>query len=657
MKLFKRSRLLSDIKLLSKSVIALIITLSFSHQTSADSIDYIVDRYNYVVSTQNAADSRYKFTNDNTALEIAKRIVEMGSNVIKLPWDSTGCSLVSSADFDSILKLPFYYYYLWFRTPYGKNNPQSYFSNPPLDYWHRDTEITEQELKMERDSTYAFTKMLLTKCNNTGKKFYLGNWEGDWLMLKNWQMVDATPAMINTMTKWLNARQAGCDSAKKEVPHTNVEVYCYAEVNQVKIAKEGKKMLTNAVLPNTNIDYVSYSSYDVLNDGAAAIQDMVKYINQYLKPKAGITGNRVFFLEFSKRAMDQNYKSLDHEKVNRQILLDVLSTGTQAALFWEMYNNEPQCDKPDGQHLGYWLIDNYNVKWPMFYTLKSVNKAARVMVRDSVVKYGKAPTASAYNTWLINYLKNIKPVVIWPDTLYKFSTILSNKASVLTVKDSSVNNNATTEQKLFIKNADNQLWYVTQEPAGSGYFRLKAHHSGKSLTASSSGTTVTQADSVNSDNQRWKFDYNYLGGGYFTITNKGTSKVLEVAGSSTTDGAAIQLGTSGNGKNQQWYYDAYAKENTVPVRQFSNNKATPFKCEYVNGMLSFSSLQKDLSVKEIVLYSGSGRFCKTLYKGNTSTSNRIFQWSNKELGLTKGIYFLSVKSNNSADIQTKFIVY
>ena len=66
------------------------------------------------------------------------------------------------------------------------------------------------------------------------------------------------------MIAWVNNRQKAVDDAKRDTLHREVQVYYYVEVNRVVDAMQGKTRLTNDVLPKTDVDFVSYSSYDSL---------------------------------------------------------------------------------------------------------------------------------------------------------------------------------------------------------------------------------------------------------------------------------------------------------------------------------------------------------------------------------------------------------
>jgi hypothetical protein len=94
-------------------------------------------------------------------------------------------------------------------------------------------------LSAERQELYDLTKHLLTSYNGTGKSFYLGNWEGDWLLTRMDLSYAPTAEEVQSMIDWANTRQKAVDDARRDTPHANVQVYYYVEVNRVRDAMEG----------------------------------------------------------------------------------------------------------------------------------------------------------------------------------------------------------------------------------------------------------------------------------------------------------------------------------------------------------------------------------------------------------------------------------
>ena len=221
----------------------------------------------------------------------ALRIKFPGASVEPPPEDPAIQSLADLArlepSYRKVFAMPFAYYVIW-----------TYAFTPR--WWNKGFSAEDQE--KEYREFYALVVHLLKTYSGTGKTFFLGHWEGDWHLrpdLNTKTDEGVTPESIQGMTDWLNARQRAVDDAKRRTPHRGVQVYHYTEVNHVSaIAMAGRPCLTNRVLPNTNVDYVSYSTYDSLDDIPNKIPRALDYIESKLPPKPGIAGKRVFIGEY-----------------------------------------------------------------------------------------------------------------------------------------------------------------------------------------------------------------------------------------------------------------------------------------------------------------------------------------------------------------------
>lgn len=282
-----------------------------------------LDAYNFVLGTQTIGAS-YQFTRQPRLVETAQAILDMGSRTLKfalaadkdlIPKPQTLTDIVQhDPAVRTALSMPFANYLLW-----------AY----PLtaDGFHKDA------LPAQYQEMYALARTLLQTYANTGKTFYLGNWEGDWHLIHTNPAYAPTPDEVQDMIAWVNNRQKAVDDAKRDTPHSGVQVYLYLEVNRVVDAMQGMTRMTNAVLPKTNVDFVSYSAYDSLDgDTEANLRRALDYIQAHLAPKAGFSGKRVFIGEFGLAALGRSPQEQD--ALTRRVARAALLWGCPFALYW-----------------------------------------------------------------------------------------------------------------------------------------------------------------------------------------------------------------------------------------------------------------------------------------------------------------------------------
>ncbi len=373
-------------------------TQLFSVKEKSEITDPEVLNYNYAIGTQTIGPS-YGFTSEDRLVESAKAILDMGSNILKITlstgsYNITGRPNYSSLtalvkddpSFSKVLDMPFNYYFFWARSHAN---------------WADGYSVSERN----DDSTQIadLTKYLLTKYNNSGKQFFLGHWEGDWYLLPNYDAnYIPSDARLNGMIQWYRTRQNAVDEAIKVTVHSNVQVFTYCEVNRVVDAMNGKIRVVNKVLPYTNVDYVSYSSYDAQSLSQSEYNNVMNYIEGNLPVRPLVKGKRVFIGEMGRSAQDFSFSKSQHESVNRENIRKALVWGAPFVLYWEMYNNEIK----DGVQRGFWLIDDKNEKWPLYYTYNSFYSKAKSWVASRKKILNRLPTQEEYNLWASGTLAN-----------------------------------------------------------------------------------------------------------------------------------------------------------------------------------------------------------------------------------------------------------
>ncbi len=396
-------------------IIAFIFAISCSNQGNTDTSSYgaypnAVENFNYAIGTQ-AIDQSYKFTEESGLVEMAKGIREMGSNILKIVLEtgpgkyndidykaSSLKDLVSNEpSFKEVLDMDFSYYFMW---AYG-----------PADFTDG---MSDEDNNLEYQSIYDLASHLLKQYNNTGKTFYLGNWEGDWHLVNdfdketwNGARADIKEEWTKSMADWFNIRQKAVDDAKRDSDYSNVNVFHYIEVCLVKPAVYGLPRLTNKVLPITNPDYVSYSSYDITNieEGRdkeklrSDIFQMLDFVEENLKPKEGIKGKRVLIGEYGYpfgpgNRSNQVASAEEQDSRSREVISICLEWGCPFILQWAFYNNE--VDNEGGQ-IGFWMINDKNEKQAIYYTHQKFYSSAKEWVNNYLEKNGTLPSRDEYN--------------------------------------------------------------------------------------------------------------------------------------------------------------------------------------------------------------------------------------------------------------------
>lgn len=352
--------------------------------------------YNYVVGTQTFG-SKYQFTDEPRLVETAREIRAMGSNLIKFRLEPTfGADNYSGpepGDFDSltalasgdpairtVMEMPFTYYFLWV-TPM---QPCS---------WRDDDGYTDEDAAIEYREIYDLTRHLLETWSGTGKRFFLGNWEGDWMLLRGFDRTkDPHPRDVRNMIKWVNNRQRAVDDAKRDTNHENVAVYHYLELVLVEKGIRGRPCIATEVLPHAPVDYISYSAYEMQNDHdlRAALDRVLGFIERQLPPKPGVPGRRVFVGEFGRQGNTVGPETQRDHAV--EFIRAALDWGSPFVLWWQLYGNEIE----DGKHRGYWLIDDTGKEWPLYRTLHAYYEKARRFLAEYAAREGRLPDAGVF---------------------------------------------------------------------------------------------------------------------------------------------------------------------------------------------------------------------------------------------------------------------
>jgi hypothetical protein len=353
-----------------------------------------VKSFNYVLGTQ-IFNPLYAFKYDNWTYEGAKEIYKMGSNVLKT-FDHQYKLILDSLDFTYI------YLYALYNPPWLQSGNATSIPNESV--------MNEGFTERIYNEMYEFVQGLLMEYNNTGKTFFLGHWEGDWYLIQDYDTnkLKLNPDLIKGMKLWLNARQKAIEDAKRDTPHSNINVWGYTEANRtIDIKRIGAERLVNTVLPYTAVDYLSYSAYDIQELSSKEINEHIEYMDQMVpsKNKTCDVGKRVFIGEVGWPAFLCEYNQEIHNTVNIDKFIKFFDSGVGQILYWEMYSNEQD---EDGKNRGYWLIDDKGEKWKLYYSFKAFYCNAKEYVREYIITHEEVPGSEVFNRWASAFLKTLR---------------------------------------------------------------------------------------------------------------------------------------------------------------------------------------------------------------------------------------------------------
>lgn len=373
---------------------------------------YKLADYNFVAGTQMIG-GRYKFTKDSYLVEQAKHIRGMGSNILKVslgnnypktypdlqkdPSISSTVDLIKKKkDYQEIFEMDFKYIFMWVHTLTGIKWQKPMSSPDKLAIY--------QEM-------YDLTEYLLTEYSGSGKTFFIGNWEGDWLLHgQGHRNDDPGDEKIEAMKQWFQIRQAAIDDAKRKVAYDGVEVFYYVEVNLAKKGMKGERCITESILADVNPDLVSYSSYestknhpnyDSLKNTVTPIMD---YMESKLQPKENIPfERRVFIGEYGTQVSKKNTAE-NQSSQTKEIMQLALELNLPFALHWEFYNNEYS---EKGVSKGMSMISEEGEFKPVYYLHKNYYEQLNDYLMAYEKENGAYPSSEEFRAKALEVLDSL----------------------------------------------------------------------------------------------------------------------------------------------------------------------------------------------------------------------------------------------------------
>lgn len=360
-----------------------------------------VDAYNVRIGTETFA-GLYKFTTNTLLVETAEAMTNMGSDTIKLYCGSaaatqSGVTLTSNItnlltlvrdepSYHAVFDMPFRHFIFW---AYPLENSD--------EWWGSGYNATQGA--KDYHEIYDLTHYLLTNYNNSGKTFYIGHWEGDGYLEVNGWTTNPNPATVEGMIGWLNNRQKAVDDAKAATVYTNVNVFNYAECNRVRDAmlnnSNNNVRVINDVVPYvTNLDYLSYSSYDAQNLSASDLYTTLNYMQSMLPTnKASVVpGERMWIGEYGWGTQSTAAQEpLIRSYIQRLLNWNYNGQCLPFILYWEMYSNY----NPGGG-TNYCLINYLDQQVQSWYLNNYFINDAKVLVAQFNETNGRLPTDTEF---------------------------------------------------------------------------------------------------------------------------------------------------------------------------------------------------------------------------------------------------------------------
>lgn len=320
---------------------------------------------------------RYSFTQKDFLNEGADKILSLGMRVIKIYLHGPENQYPHNSrwpKFDSLVQMAAHPYYReLFKKPFTTYVMTVYAMKPGGGSINWRDGVSDREWQEEEKQIYALSRYFLQTYRGSGKTFVLQHWEGDWALrgsTSKKEEDDPSDTAIEGMIRWLNARQAGVDRARKDVRGSDVKVYHACEVNLVEIAMKGRRTVTNSVVPRTSCDLYSYSAYDsigVAKDDPAHGRQSLRNALDYLASKApdsrAFGDKNVYVGEFGWPCVQSdNDPDASDEKSLRVIRMTVeesLAWGCPYVIYWQVYDNESRAggQRPTNDQVrGFYLI-------------------------------------------------------------------------------------------------------------------------------------------------------------------------------------------------------------------------------------------------------------------------------------------------------------
>jgi hypothetical protein len=210
------------------------------------------------------------------------------------------------------------------------------------------------EAATEQQQIASLGQYLLT--TYPGKTFIVLQWEGDNAIAS----VASNPAAWTGFTAWIQSRAAGVVQARAAAGATTAHLYSGVEFNLLRSASSGmpcdtlaNQCVVSVVVPQVDVDYYSYSSWDSLLPGMTPAQvastltaDLTTALGWAQKHDPSATPARFLVGEFGAPREESDLGECAATQRAAGIIGAVTQWGAARGIFWQILDNTPS-GQPD----------------------------------------------------------------------------------------------------------------------------------------------------------------------------------------------------------------------------------------------------------------------------------------------------------------------
>ena len=228
----------------------------------------------------------------------------------------------------------------------------------------------DPDFSTARKDIYDLAVYLLKTYKSRDITFIIKNWEGDWVLRGTgvrsdvWMANDEAFRMrrIKNFVEWARIRQEAVTQARNDVQDTKAKIYYAIEVNLVMEAMRGITCLSNKLLPEVELDMVSWSSYDGMSDPRNLFQG-IEYLRKQHRPTPYMKGEKYVFI--GEAGIAEREVKYDISQRWDGFFGVIFALNVPVVINWELYCNEPVNSsekdvfiKPsiEDELRGFWLI-------------------------------------------------------------------------------------------------------------------------------------------------------------------------------------------------------------------------------------------------------------------------------------------------------------